>query len=105
MRAAIDEAVDQIRQRRPTAEWLVNRALRRGQEAETVQFYLAFALNPLVRLLRVEHCPWRHDFGLRYLDTDLPADVAERVTALVPGHGALAEQAAACFTWTDELLA
>ena len=105
MRAAIDEAVDQIRQRRPTAEWLVSRALRRGQAAETVHFYLAFALNPLVRLLRVEHCPWRHDFGLRYLHTDLPADVAERVTALVPGHGALAEQAASCFTWTDELLA
>lgn len=104
LRAAIAEAVDQVRQRRATAEWLVNRALRRGQLPEAVHLYVAFALNPLVRLLRVEHCPWRHDFGLRYLHTDLPADVAERVYALVPGQGELAEQAAACFTWTDELL-
>ena len=46
-----------------------------------------FALTPLVRLLRVEHCPWRHDFGLRYLHEDLPADIANRVTALLPGDG------------------
>ncbi|HEU4812038.1 MAG TPA: nucleotidyltransferase domain-containing protein [Nocardioides sp.] len=105
MSTAIAEGVDQIRQRRATAEWLVNRALRRGQLPEAVHLYLGFGLGPLVRLLRVKHCPWRHDFGLRYLHTDLPADVAARVDALVPGNGVLAEQAAACFTWTDELLA
>ena len=104
LRAAIDEGVDQIRQRRATAEWLVNRALRRGHEPEAVALYLRFALSPLVQLLRVEHCPWRHDFGLRYLHTDLPADVAQRVNALVPGSGDLAEQSVRCFAWTDELL-
>jgi len=105
IRQACEEWTEQIRQRRATAEWLVNRAVRRGQQPEALSFYLSFALGGLVRLLRIEHCPWRHDFGLRYLHTDLPADVAERVTALVPGHGELAGQAAACFTWTDELLA
>lgn len=105
LRAAIDEAVEQIAQRRATAEWLVNRALRRDHPAEAVALYLRFALAPLVQLLRVRHCPWRHDFGLRYLRTDLPADVAERVHALVPGSGDLVGQSAACFAWTDELLA
>ena len=99
------EAVDQIRQRRATAEWLVNRAVRRGQHAEATQLYLGFALSPLVRLLRVEHCPWRHDFGLRYLHEDLPPDVAARVAALLPGAADPAETSAACFAWTDELLA
>ncbi len=103
--AAIDEAVEQVRQRRATAEWLVSRALRRGHEPEAVALYLRFALAPLVQLLRAEHCPWRHDFGLRYLHTDLPTDVAQRVYALVPGKGDLAEQSAQCFAWTDELLA
>jgi predicted nucleotidyltransferase len=106
LRAAIEESVDQIAQRRATAEWLVNRAVRRDQPAEAVALYLRFALAPLVQLLRVEHCPWRHDFGLRYLHTDLPAAVAGRVLALVPGSGDdLAAQSAACFAWTDELLA
>jgi hypothetical protein len=72
---------------------------------EAIAFYLNFALSPLVRLLRIEHCPWRHDFGLRYLHTDLPADVANRVTALLPGTADLADLSAACFAWTDELLA
>ena len=93
--------------RRASTEWLVNRAVRRGQLPEAVSLYLTFALGGLVRLLRIEHCPWRHDFGLRYLHTDLPADVAARVDALVPGpdNGDLAELSAACFAWTDELLA
>jgi hypothetical protein len=79
-------------------------AVRRGQLPEAVQLYLGFGLSPLVRLLRIEHCPWRHDFGLRYLHEDLPADVANRVTSLLPGNGDLAELSAGCFAWTDELL-
>ena len=35
--------------------------------------HLRFAVEPLVRLLRIQHCPARLDFGLRYLRTDLPA--------------------------------
>ncbi len=105
MQAAIAEAVDQIRQRRGTAEWLVNRAIRRGQLAEATQLYLGFAVGPVVRLLRVQHCPWRHDFGLRYLHEDLPADVAARVAGLLPGTGDPAALSAACFSWMDDLLA
>lgn len=51
--------------------------------------------------------PWRHDFGLRYLRDDLPADVADRLEALVPGHSprSLRELSGECFAWIDELLA
>jgi hypothetical protein len=107
LEAARAEALDQIRQRRATGEWLVNRALARGHLAEAVTMFLRFGLDPLVRVLRAEQCPWRHDFGLRYLDTDLPADVAARVVALVPGApgGDLRAQSAACFAWLDDLLA
>lgn len=106
--AACAEAVDQARQRRATAEWLVNRAVARGELPEATDLYLRFGLGVVVRLLRVEHCPWRHDFGLRYLRTDLPADAADRVYGLVPGAAPLAELSelsAACFAWMDELLA
>lgn len=103
--AACAEAVDQARQRRATAEWLVNRAVARGQLPEAVDLYQRFALGVVVRLLRVAHCPWRHDFGLRYLRTDLPAEAADRVYALLPGSAPLAELSAACFAWMDKLLA
>jgi predicted nucleotidyltransferase len=104
LEAAIAEGVGQVRQRRGTAEWLVNRAVARGQLPEATALYLRFALEPLVRLLRVQHCPWRHDYGLRYLRTDLPADVADRLYALVPGTAPLEELSASCFAWTDSLL-
>lgn len=102
---ATAEAVEQARQRRATAEWLVNRAIARGQLPEATELYLHFALGVVVRLLRVRHCPWRHDFGLRYLRTDLPAEAADRVYALLPGTAPLGELSAACFAWMDELLA
>lgn len=105
MTQEIADAVAQVRQRRGTAEWLVNRSLRRGHLAEATELYLRFALTPLVRLLRSRHCPWRHDFGLRYLDRDLPAEVAARVAALTPGSGELADLSAAAFAWMDDLLA
>jgi hypothetical protein len=106
MSAAIDLAVDQVRQRRVTGEWLVNRAIRRGHWGEALDLHLRFALGPVVRLLRVRHCPWRHDYGLRYLRKDLGDELADRVEALVPGHGPgdLAAMSAACFAWLDELL-
>ena len=50
------------------------------------------------------HCPARHDFGLRYLDTDLPPGYAERVEALLARRRPAA-RADAAFAWQDELLA
>jgi hypothetical protein len=106
LREGCDQAVAQVRQRRVTGEWLVNRAIRRGHVAEAVDLYLRFALGAVVRLLRAEHCPWRHDYGLRYLREDLPTELADRVESLVPGHSPLSleELSAACYAWLDELL-
>jgi len=99
-------AVEQVRQRRVTGEWLVNRAVARGHLSEAVDLYLRFPLAGVVRLLRVEHCPWRHDYGLRYLRDDLPEEVAARIEELVPGatSATLEELSLRCHAWLDELL-
>jgi predicted nucleotidyltransferase len=101
------EAVAQAAARRPTAQWLVNRAIVRGDFVEAHAFHVGYAVNPLVRLLRVKHCPVRHDFGSRYLRTDLPEGYADRVAGLL-AVGDLEElqaRADAAFAWQDELLA
>lgn len=103
MRAQRRQAVEQAAARRQTGAWLVARAIARGDHAEATSLHVRFAVEPLVRLLRVRHCPARHDFGLRYLRTDLPAGMAERVEALLPGPG-LAARSRAAFAWQDELL-
>jgi predicted nucleotidyltransferase len=99
-----EQAVAQTAARRQTAAWLVERAIARGDLAEASVLHLRFALEPLVRLLRIQHCPARHDFGLRYLRTDLPAGMAERVEALLPGPD-LVVRTRAAFAWQDEVLA
>ena len=103
MTAARSQAVEQTAARRQTAAWLVARALERGDLAEATTLHLRLAIEPLVRLLRIRHCPARHDFGLRYLRTDLPPGVAERVEALLPGPD-LGDRARAAFAWQDSLL-
>ena len=105
MKRSRAEAVEQAAARRPTAQWLVNRAIARGDTVEAVAFHHSYGVSALVRLLRISHCPARHDFGLRYLGTDLPPGYAERVAALLEGGDDLQSRADATFAWQDELLA
>jgi predicted nucleotidyltransferase len=103
MEAERRQVVAQTAARRQTAAWLVERAIARGDLAEATTLHLRLAVEPLVRLLRIRHCPARHDFGLRYLRTDLPAGMAERVEALLPGPD-LVVRTRAAFAWQDEVL-
>lgn len=58
------------------------KSARRGDFAEAVFFYQSFVLGPLVEVLRIRHDPWRHDFGVRYLQHDLPAPERSRLFEL-----------------------
>jgi hypothetical protein len=104
LRSDAAETVDQIRQRRLVAEWLVNRAVARNHLPEAVSLYLRFALLPVVQLLRARDCPERHDYGFRYLHTDLSSDDAARIDSLLPGVERLRELSAECFAWQDALI-
>jgi len=60
----------------------VNKELRRGHPVGALSFYRSLVLEPLVKLLRTRHCPWRHDWGSRYLMRDLPPEVYAEVRYL-----------------------
>ena len=61
---------------------LVPKAIARGDAVEALAFYQTRTWRPLVEVLRMRHAPARFDFGPRYLDVDLPADVAARLQKL-----------------------
>ena len=54
----------------------------RGQHVEAVNAFWACTLKPLAELLRMRYCPVRWDFGVRYLDRDLPPGVYGEVRDL-----------------------
>lgn len=65
---------------------LVAKAILRGDVAEAADRYMNFTLRPLVETLRIQFCPDRFDFGMRYLDRDLPAALHREIAALaLPG--------------------
>jgi hypothetical protein len=87
-----DEAArTSARQRRLTQlhEWfavsqsLVRKALLRGLDADAMAAFWSYTLRPLADLLRIRYCPARWDFGMRYLERDLPVAVHLRFCDLL----------------------
>jgi hypothetical protein len=91
----------------PLFQVMVTKELERGNSLEALAFYNASTLRPLVEVLRIRYQPGRSSFHTRYVYTDLPAEVAQRLEALffvrdaedIRQKHALAEQ------WFNEELA
>ena len=90
----------------PMSQVFVRKAILRGQHVEAVNAFWACTLKPLAELLRMRYCPVRWDFGVRYLDRDLPPAVYEQVRdlALVQDLEDLQEKWASATAWGTELL-
>ncbi len=81
--AAREERYRDLRTWFPVSQSFVRKALLRGQHAEALGGYWGYTVKPLVELLRMRYCPVRWDFGMRYLDRDLPAAVSTQLKELV----------------------
>jgi hypothetical protein len=90
----------------PMSQVFVRKAILRGQHVEAVNAFWAATLKPLAELLRMRYCPVRWDFGVRYLDRDLPPDVYARVRdlAFVRDLEDLEGKLARAVAWGSELL-
>ncbi|MFH1143825.1 MAG: nucleotidyltransferase domain-containing protein [Candidatus Eisenbacteria bacterium] len=73
-RKKMEQRLADLRVQFPLLQPLVTRGILRGQPAESAYAYQVLTLKPLTELLRMRYCPERFDFGLRYIDRDLPAD-------------------------------
>ena len=84
----------------------VRKAIARSREVEALTAYWGYTLRPLVDLLRMRYCPVRWDFGMRYLETDLPRAVYDRLRPLV--FVASFDELDGCFreatAWGEQLL-
>ena len=90
----------------PMSQVFVRKAILRGQHVEAVNAFWACTLKPLADLLRMRYCPVRWDFGVRYLDRDLPPAVYDQVRdlALVSDLGDLEVKLARATAWGAALL-
>ena len=60
----------------------VRKAILRGHQVDAVTAFWSYTMKPLADLLRMRYCAVRWDFGLRYLDRDLPSAVYEELRPL-----------------------
>jgi hypothetical protein len=90
----------------PMSQVFVRKAILRGQDAEAVGAFWAYTLRPLAELLRMRYCPVRWDFGVRYLDRDLPPAVYDQFRDLAFSRdlGDLEAKLVRAIRWGAELL-
>jgi predicted nucleotidyltransferase len=81
-RERMTKKLTDLRARFPIFQSFVIKSIERGQPTDAMQFYRFMTLIPLVELLRIRYCPERFDFGLRYLDRDLPPELKETIDRL-----------------------
>lgn len=80
--AKVRARLDALRASFPIFEPFVPKELERGRTIDALAFYHSLTLRPLIELLRIVHCPDRFDYGLRYLQIDLPEQVYRRLEPL-----------------------
>lgn len=99
--------VEALRVLFPMFQTLTERAVARGQPLDALGAWHAHTLRPLVELLRIRYAPARHDFGMRYLQVDLPTEVHDRLAALayVAGPDEIGARLPEAAAWFQELLA
>lgn len=68
----IERRVAELRTKFALFRHMPPKQVERGLPADASHFYQSLVLRPLVDMLRMSHCPDRHDFGFRYLKDDLP---------------------------------
>jgi len=83
----------------------VLKELERGNGIEALAFYNAMTLRPLVEVLRIKYCPWRHNFNTRYVYYDLPSKVVKDLEKLyfIRNAKELAERRAEADKWFWEI--
>lgn len=86
--------VEELRTKFAMFEHLPAKLCDRGLPVDAAYFYSALILRPLVDMLRILHCPERHDYGFRYIRADLPPELAQTLTRLwyIPEPRALKER-------------
>lgn len=84
----------------------VRKTIIRGQEVEALAAFWGYTLKPLVELLRMRYCPARWDFGMRYLQRDLPGPVYDELQDImfVKESAEIAEHLAKAVEWGERLL-
>jgi len=84
----------------------VRKAILRQKEIEAIAAFWSYTIKPLTELLRMRHSSVRWDFGLRYLDRDVPPVVYDELRKLmfVQNLDDLETKLATATRWGAELL-
>lgn len=105
LRDRVKKRIQRLRLRMDMFHVFVQKEVNRGHLIEAVDAYRVIVLGSLVEMLRIRHHPVHHEFQTRYLYSELPKPVVERLEPLflVSSMDDLSAKYASALEWFDEL--
>jgi hypothetical protein len=82
LRVQVSERVRRLRSRMDLFHVFVKKEMNRGHAIEALDVYRSVVLGSLTEMLRIKHYPVHHGFQTRYVYSELPPDVVERLEGL-----------------------
>jgi len=81
--AKIRSRLERLRIVFPMFQNFVTKAVLRNDHVDAVQSFMTYTVRPFVELARIRYAPYLFDYGLRYLDRDIPQDLHAEIKRLV----------------------
>lgn len=60
----------------------ISKNILRNNFIESIYYYQRYALEPLIEVLRIKHCPLKKDYGFKHISKDLPKSIQQQIETL-----------------------
>lgn len=57
----------------------IRKELNRGNHMTALNFYMSYAMRPLIEILRMKYSPYRYNFYTYYINYELPHEIVDRL--------------------------
>jgi hypothetical protein len=75
----LKERLETLRITYPLFLAFILKELNRGNDMTALSFYMAYAMRPLIELLRIKYSPYHFNFHTYYIDYELPPEITKRL--------------------------
>jgi hypothetical protein len=79
----MQKRLERLRTVFPLFQNFVSKAVKRNDHVDAVQSLLTYTIRPFIELARMRYSPSVFDYGLRYLDRDIPQDLHDEMKRLI----------------------
>jgi predicted nucleotidyltransferase len=83
MKEKIKHRFNQITSTFPVFQIFIQKEINRGHSIDAMGYYINMTVKPVIELIGMLERPYRYDFSMRYIHTDFPKELQEKIEDLL----------------------